>query len=165
MEIVNSGIYKAHDQAMYISLLVATIGIFLSFLFYYINKIDPAKMSKRLNVIGLYSLSYNKFYIDQIYDLLLYKPFMAISWLCSKIDWNLYDQIFIDGWGWLTLKISDKSGKVDYDWLDQKIVDGFGKVTHYFGEKLKLTQSGVIQNYLLSGMLGLIMLIIIFQQF
>ena len=92
-------------------------------------------------------------------------PFFMLTKISSFIDWNIYDQIFIDGWGWLTIKLSDKSAEVDYNWLDQKVVDGFGKITQYFGNNLKLTQTGVVQNYLLGGMLGVIMLIIIFQQF
>ena len=90
---------------------------------------------------------------------------MALSWLASKIDWDLYDQIFIDGWGWLTLKISKKSGEVDYNWLDQKVVDGFGRITQYFGANLKLTQSGIVQNYLLGGIIGMLLLFFVFQQF
>jgi len=162
MEMVEKGIHHAHDQAMYISLTVASVGISLSILFYFLHKIDVKSVSKKLNLIGLYSLSYNKFYIDKIYDVLLYKPFMAISWLCSKIDWDLYDQKFIDGWGWITLKLSDKSGEVDYNILDQKIVDGFGHLTQYFGKKMKLTQNGIIQNYLLGAIVGLLILLLIF---
>jgi len=54
---------------------------------------------------------------------------------------------------------------VDYNWLDQKVVDGFGKMTQYFGKNLKLTQNGVVQNYLLGCMLGVLLLIILIQQF
>jgi NADH:ubiquinone oxidoreductase subunit 5 (subunit L)/multisubunit Na+/H+ antiporter MnhA subunit len=133
--------------------------------FYLQRKIDAGKVASVLNKLKLYDISFNKFYIDEIYNLFLYKPFLAISWLCSKIDWDLYDQKIIDGWGWLTLKISDKSADADYNWLDQKVVDGFGKLTQYFGSNLRLTQNGVVQNYLLGGMLGVVLLIIIFQQF
>jgi len=162
MKMIEGGIHHAHDQAMYISLTVASIGIILSVLFYFLHKIDANTVSKKFNLIGLYSLSYNKFYVDKIYDVFLYKPFMAISWLCSKIDWDLYDQKFIDGWGWLTLKISDKSGKADYNILDQKIVDGFGHLTQFFGKKLKLTQNGIVQNYLLGAIIGFLILLLIF---
>ena len=165
MYAVEDGIHHAHYSAMYISLAVATIGILLSIVFYLQRKIDAGKVASLLNKLKLYDISYNKFYIDEIYNLFLYKPFLAISWLCSKIDWDIYDQKFIDGWGWITLKISDKSADADYNWLDQKVVDGFGKLTQYFGSKLSLTQNGVVQNYLLGGMLGAVLLIIIFQQF
>jgi len=117
------------------------------------------------NKLKLYNLSFNKFYIDEIYNIIIYKPFLALSWLCSKLDWDVYDQKFIDGWGWLTIKLSDKSAEVDYNWLDQKVVDGLGKITQYFGKTLKSTQNGVVQNYLLGGMLGALLLIILIQQF
>ena len=165
MQLIKEGIHQAHDQAMNLSLLVASIGGFLSISMYLIKIIDPDKIAKKLNFLGLYSLSFKKFFIDDIYNSMLYRPFMAISWLCSKVDWDLYDQKFIDGWGWLTLKISDVSGKFDYKWIDQRMVDGFGKFTKYFGFNLRLTQTGIVQNYLLASMLGVIFLIIIFQQF
>ena len=63
------------------------------------------------------------------------------------------------------MKISKKSGYADYNWLDQKIIDGFGKMTLFFGQKLKLTQNGIIQNYLLGGVIGMLLLIILYQNF
>ncbi|OUW63106.1 MAG: NADH-quinone oxidoreductase subunit L [bacterium TMED198] len=164
MKIVADGIHHAHYEAMFLSLFVATLGIFASVLFYLFKKIDPDRVMLALNSLGLYSLSFNKFYIDEIYSALIYRPFMWWSSIASKIDWNLYDQRFIDGLGWLTLKISDKSGKADYNWLDQKVVDGAARITDFFGKKLRATQSGVIQNYVLGGMLGVILIIIIIQQ-
>ena len=164
INVVADGINSAHYDAMFLSLFVATLGIFASVLFYLFKKINPDNAMKALNSMGLYSLSFNKFYIDEIYSALIYRPFMWWSSIASKIDWNLYDQRFIDGWGWLTLKISDKSGQADYNWLDQKVVDGAAKITNFFGKKLRATQSGVIQNYVLGGMLGVILIIIIIQQ-
>jgi len=165
MHEVEEGIHHAHYSAMGISLAVATIGIFLAVLFYLLKKVDADKVAGMANKLRLYNLSFNKFYIDEIYNLIIYKPFLALSWLCSKIDWDIYDKKFIDGWGWLTIKLSDKSGELDYNWLDQKVVDGFGKITQYFGNNLKLTQNGVVQNYLLGGMLGVLLFIILIQQF
>jgi NADH-quinone oxidoreductase subunit L len=165
MHEVEEGIHHAHYSAMGISLVVATIGIFLAVLFYLLKKVDANKVAGVANKLRLYNLSLNKFYIDEIYNLIIYKPFLALSWLCSKIDWDIYDKIFINGWGWITIKLSDKSGEFDYNWLDQKVVDGFGKITQYVGNNLKLTQNGVVQNYLLGGMLGVLLLIVLIQQF
>ena len=165
MHMVEEGIHHAHYTAMGISLMVAAIGILLAVLFYLLRKVDAAKVAGMVNKLKLYNLSFNKFYIDEIYNIIIYKPFLALSWLCSKLDWDIYDQKFIDGWGWLTIKLSDKSGEVDYNWLDQTVVDGFGKITQYFGKTLKSTQNGVVQNYLLGGMLGVLLLIILIQQF
>jgi len=161
MHVVKEGIHHAHYSAMGISLAVAAIGIFLSVIFYLLRKVDVGKVAVMANKLKLYNLSFNKFYIDEIYNLIIYKPFLALSLICSKLDWDVYDQRFIDGWGWLTIKLSNKSGEVDYNWLDQKVVDGFGKITQYFGRNLKSTQNGVVQNYLLGGLLGVLFLIIL----
>ena len=75
MKIVNDGIHHAHNQAMYLSLFVAFIGILVSVLFYYLKKVDVEKVSGILNKVGLYNLSKNKFYIDKLYNSVLYKPF------------------------------------------------------------------------------------------
>jgi NADH-quinone oxidoreductase subunit L len=162
---VIEGIHHAHNEAMIISLTVAGIGIGLATLFYLYKLVNVEKLAHKLNLIGLYNLSFNKFYIDEIYDAILYRPFMWFCNLFSWIDWDLYDQKFIDFWGWFTLKVSDGAGYSDYNWLDQKLIDGFGKITNKFGQGLKVTQSGIIQNYLLGGVLGFVTIFIIFKAF
>ncbi len=156
--------HAAHYTAMYLSLLVAGLGILLSFVVYYLNKIDANKLYSFFNIFKLYDLSKNKFYIDEIYSNIIYKPFMFWSSVCSKIDWDYYDQKFIDSIGKLTIFASDKSGKVDYDWLDQKVVDGFGNFANYMSLKMKKLQGGVVQSYILGGLVAIIVIILIVQQ-
>jgi NADH:ubiquinone oxidoreductase subunit 5 (subunit L)/multisubunit Na+/H+ antiporter MnhA subunit len=136
----------------------------LSALFYYFRKINPENVANKLNTFKLYNLSFNKFYIDEIYNAVLYVPFLKLSKLVSHIDWDLYDQKFIDAWGWITLKFSHQSGKADYNWLDQYVVDGFGRIATFFSTKLKSTQSGVIQNYLIGGVIGILFILLIIHQ-
>ena len=156
--------HKAHYTAMYLSLAVAALGIFLSFLFYYFRKIDANKVSNFFNIFRLYNLSKNKFYIDEIYSNIFYKPFMFWSKICSKIDWDYYDQKFIDSLGKFTIFTSKKSGSADYNWLDQKVVDGFGKTANYMSLKMKKLQDGVVQSYVLGGLIAVILIILIVQQ-
>jgi len=162
---VKREIHHAHGTAMTISLIVASLGIVLSFLFYYFRKVNVEKLTSILDKVGLYRLSLNKFYIDEIYNALIYRPFLWLTKMISHIDWDLFDQKFIDGWGWVTLKLSDWSGYSDYNWLDQKVVDGFGKLTKFFGRKFRLAQTGVIQNYLMGGIVGIIIIFVIIQSF
>ena len=89
---------------------------------------------------------------------------MCFSKIASKIDWDYYDQRFIDSFGWITIKFSDKSGYADYTWLDQKLIDGFAHISNWFGSVLRKTQGGVIQNYLMAGIVGIVILLFIFQQ-
>ena len=164
MKYINAGIDAAHYDAMYLSLLVASIGIGFSVLIYLLRKINPDNISKILNIIGLFSLSKNKFYIDKIYNFILYRPFLKQTQIASYIDWDFYDQKLIDAWGWITLKVSKYSGISDYSILDQKIIDGTSHLTQYVSGQLRKTQSGIIQNYLLGVLAVLVVIIILINQ-
>ena len=164
MEYVNKGIKNAHYDAMYLSLFVATIGIVLSVVIYLLNKLNADKISKVFNALGLYSLSRNKFYIDRIYSFVLYRPFLKQTKIASFIDWDIYDQKIIDAWGWISLKISKYAGISDYSILDQKIIDGTSHLTQFISSKLRKTQSGIIQNYLLGVLAVLVVIIIVINQ-
>ena len=165
MNEIKHGIHHAHDLAMILYLLVAFVGIVASIVFYYLNKVNVDKISKFLDMIGLYRLSKNKFYVDEIYNLFLYQPFMKFSKIASIVDWDYYDQKFIDSWGWITLKISKLSGNADYNILDQKIIDGTSHLINFTSKKLKKIQSGIIQNYLLGGFMCLVIIFLLIQQF
>ena len=165
MKAVEQGIHHAHKQAMYLSLFVAFVGIVISIIFYYFKKVDVNKVSNIFNVIGLYNLSKNKFYIDKIYNIILYKPFLNQTKIASYIDWDIYDQKIVDAWGWITLKLSDISSKADYSILDQKIIDGASHLTNFLSMKMKKIQSGVIQHYLLGGFMCLVIIFMVIQQF
>ena len=80
------------------------------------------------------------------------------------MDWDFYDQIFIDFWGWITLKFSRLSSILDYSLLDQFIIDGFARFTNKTGKEMQSSQNGILQSYLISGVIGLLILIIIIQQ-
>tara|TARA_B000000532_G_scaffold128615_1_gene103118 strand:- start:2371 stop:4434 length:2064 start_codon:yes stop_codon:yes gene_type:complete len=165
MKYVNSGIETAHYDAMYLSLFVATLGIVLSIIIYLIQKLNADKMALLFNKIGFYNLSRNKFYVDKIYNKILYKPFMKQSKLASFLDWDIYDQKIVDAWGWITLGLSKLSGNADYNILDQKIIDGTSHITNFTSKKLKKVQSGIIQNYLLGGFMCLVIIFLLIQQF
>ncbi|MBI4350949.1 MAG: NADH-quinone oxidoreductase subunit L [Elusimicrobia bacterium] len=63
-------------------------------------------------------------------------------------DFDFLDQLAIDGWAWLTLKMSKVQG-----WIDDNIVDAAlnatGSVTMSAGRLTRLAQTGLVQNYLL----------------
>ena len=85
--------------------------------------------------------------------------------MASFLDWDVYDQKIVDSWGWITLKLSNLSGKADYSILDQKIIDGVSHLTNFSSKKMKKIQSGVIQHYLLGGFMCLVIIIMVIQQF
>ncbi|HDY75649.1 MAG TPA: NADH-quinone oxidoreductase subunit L, partial [Candidatus Marinimicrobia bacterium] len=159
---IAEGIHHVHYYAMALSLIVAALGIFLSWTMYFKKKISADGWAKKLKPI--YNLSFNKYFFDENYNQYLYQPFLKLSNLVAYIDWDLYDKYFINGFGRVTKLFSFFTGRLDYDGLDQTIIDGIGRSTRRAGGVLKYLQTGRLQSYLLFALLGVILLVL-FQSF
>ncbi len=160
-EHLEHGWHAVHDQTMRWSFIVAGTGIVLSILFYLLGWLNPKTWAKRLRRVGAYQLSFNKFYFDEIYNALLYRPFL---WLTDKIawlDWDFWDQWFIDSWGRNAIRFGNASGWMDYNWLDQIVVDGFGRITDGLGTIGRKIQTGRVQNYLMWALAGAILVFLV----
>ncbi len=156
---IAEGIHHAHYPAMAISLIVATLGILLSWTIYIQKRHSAADWAQRLK--PLYTLSLNKYFFDENYHRFLYQPFLKLSSWIAYIDWNLYDKYVINGFGRVTKVLSFVIGRMDYDGLDQTIVDGIGRSTRGFGGVLKYLQTGRLQNYMLFALLGVIIILLV----
>ena len=135
----------------------------MAFIKYYLRK-DILSLSTNTMYVKLREVFNNKFYIDEAYEQFFINPFLYISKKASIIDWDYYDQMFIDFWGWITIKLSKISAVLDYSFLDQFVVDGFARVTNKTGKEMQSSQNGVLQSYLFSAVVGIIILLIIIQQ-
>ena len=157
---IAEGIHHAHLPAMIISVIVAFTGIALAVIIYLKKKLSAEKLAKSLALP--YKLSFNKFFVDEIYSRLLINPTIKLAKAIGFFDWEIYDKYFINGFGRVTDRLSRFIGiNLDYDVLDQQIVDGVGKSTRFFGSTLKFIQTGKIQNYLVWVLGGIIIIFII----
>ncbi len=157
---IAEGIHHAHLPAMIISVIVAFTGIALAVIIYLKKKLSAEKLAKSLAFP--YKLSFNKFFVDEIYSRLLINPTIKLAKAIGFFDWEIYDKYFINGFGRVTDRLSRFIGiNLDYDVLDQQIVDGVGKSTRFFGGTLKFIQTGKIQNYLVWVLGGIIIIFII----
>ncbi|MBL7052889.1 MAG: NADH-quinone oxidoreductase subunit L [Candidatus Marinimicrobia bacterium] len=149
-------IHVAHYPAMAISVVIAGFGIFLAWLVYFKKKISAENMATKM-ALG-YKLSFNKFFIDEIYQKRIIDPFL---WLCRKIYWfdyNILDQKVIDGFGRLSILGSKVAKTFDDVVIDNWIVDGFGRATLLIGRKLRRLQTGKLQQYLAMAIVGVVIL-------
>ncbi len=156
---IDDGAHHAHHLAMYLSIGVAFAGIGLSILMYLTNVLSAKNWKSRFGV--LYDLSLNKYYFDENYNKYLYQPTLNLARKIAWIDWELYDKYFINGFGRVTSWLSKISGKLDFDLIDQILVDGSAKIANLMGLALKKVQSGKIQNYLLYVTASVIILMIV----
>ena len=154
VEHLEHGWHEAHDSAVRLSLSVAGGGIVLAILFYLLKLVNVAGLTGVMRRIGFYQLSFNKFYFDEIYNALIYEPFLWLTRVIAWLDWEFWDQWFIDGWGRNTLRASAGSDWLDYIWLDQGLVDGIGRVIGRVGRAGRRLQSGKVQNYLVWAVAG-----------
>jgi NADH-quinone oxidoreductase subunit L len=80
-------------QMSAIAVIVALIGLVIAWVLYYNKGLDKAKsIAKGLD--GLYTLVYNKYYVDDIYGALIVRPLM---WVSENVLWHVIDEGMIDG--------------------------------------------------------------------
>jgi len=116
---------------MLLSIAIALFGIYAAFLMYMKNKDWPEKLSARFATI--HKLIFNKWYVDEIYAFLFVRPFHAVS----NFFWKGIDIPIIDG-----------------------IVNGIPRLIGWGSNVMKYIQSGHVQNYAVSIVLGTLFLLI-----
>jgi len=125
-----SPMYGSHHPEIaplikYIPTIVGLAGIGLAYVMYVVNPGLAESMSQSLS--ALYNLLLNKYYIDELYDFIIVRPVAAVSdWL-----WKVWDMIVIDG-----------------------TVNGAAHTMEANGLLLRLWQTGNVQNYALSFLIG-----------
>lgn len=152
---------KVHTPAMILSILIAIAGLAFAWLVYEKKSISAGKMSENLG--PLYRGSLNKWYIDEIYNLLFVKGTLLISMIMDAFDKYIIDGI-VNGSAVLVRFVSKISG-----WIDHVFIDGFihllANITGAIGVRLRRIQTGNIQNYLAFALFGFLLILILLFTF
>jgi NADH-quinone oxidoreductase subunit L len=150
----------AHAIAMVLSIIVAGLGILLSWLFYHKRTLSAESVATTFRPI--YNVLWHKYYFDEFYDGVL----VALTVWQSRL-FAQFDSTIVDG-------IVNGVGKVTRDILaafvgafDNRIVDGLvnriAQVTWSIGGRVRRIQTGAIQTYLFVVLAGIVLLILIFR--
>ena len=115
-----------------ISVAFGLAGIGLSYVMYVVNPAIPEKISSALG--GVYTLVYNKYFVDEVYDAVIVHPLVQGS---ESVLWKTADAGLIDG-----------------------IVNGTGTQAKGIGSVLRLMQSGNIRSYATWVVIGAVALIV-----
>ncbi len=112
------------------SVAVALFGIYLAYIFYIKKPQTPHNLVAKFPT--LYKLLYNKYYVDEIYNATIVQPMI-------------------------------KGSELVYDNFDLKVIDGTlngsAKTTGFFGKFFSYFQTGLIKDYALIFLLGVILLL------
>ena len=121
------------SMLMIVSITAGGLGILIAWYMYVVNTALPEKITTSLG--GLYTLVYNKYFVDEIYDATVVRPLIEGS---TTVLWHAVDQGVIDG-----------------------TVNGVGLESRRIGGVLKLIQSGNIRSYATWVVLGSVVLLLI----
>jgi NADH-quinone oxidoreductase subunit L len=158
--------HQAHAYAlemllMLISIGVASTGIYLGYLFYVKRPELPERAASRFT--GLYRLLVHKYYVDEIYQTLLVAPLLKLVVWSGRFDLNRIDGA-VNFSSRLTAKFSFLIG-----WEDVKIVDGavngLADIFKRWGAGIQRLQTGKVQHYLYSVVLGIFGLCVLMLMF
>ncbi len=151
---------KAHNIVVPLSFVIVILGIGLSALFYYWKKFSADAVAARLRPI--YTLLWNKYYFDEFYDGVLVALTVAGSKVLGLFDLRIIDGI-VNGVG---VAVQAGCSRVA-GWFDNTFVDGLvnwvARITWSVGGRVRQVQTGMIQNYLLAVLGGVVLLILIFR--
>ncbi len=150
--------HKAHSPAMILSLIIAGLGIFLSFLIYQFKIFNPDNIAKQFN--KLYQFSLNKWYFDELYQYTVIGGTVGLGKIMA-----LFDNKIIDGIVNLTAAITRGFGYF-IGHFDNIVIDGIvnlvANVTAIFGAGLRKIQTGRVQAYVVMVLIGIIILVYYF---
>ncbi|MCX5691287.1 MAG: proton-conducting transporter membrane subunit, partial [Planctomycetota bacterium] len=128
--------YDSHKAMMVVSGVVGFIGIFVAFILHYAGR-TTARTSRADSLLPLFgplaTAAQHKWYVDEIYDVLIVKPL----WVISNI-FALVDKYVVDG-----------------------LVDFAGWLPRAIGRTLRPSQSGELHGYAAGMAGGLVVLILI----
>ncbi|PKK82560.1 MAG: NADH-quinone oxidoreductase subunit L [candidate division Zixibacteria bacterium HGW-Zixibacteria-1] len=135
----------ANYPLMLISTVVAVSGIGLAYAMYYKKAISPDAIVEKFK--PLYTLLYNKYYFDELYDIILIRPILGLTNVLWWFDANVIDGL-VNFAGWITIKWADV--KMWFDkWIIDGAVNGTGHVCMFFSWLFRYIQSGSFQFYTL----------------
>jgi NADH-quinone oxidoreductase subunit L len=128
---------------MLLSTVIAVSGIALAYLIYYKGTLSPDTIREKFKPI--HKVLFNKYYVDEFYNMTIVNPILRLSDKLFKFDWGVIDWL-VNGVGKFTVFLSDTK-----EWFDTHIVDGavngIGYTIKAIGSAGRKIQTGQLQNY------------------
>lgn len=153
--------HQAHEKAMTLSILIASLGILLSGMTYYGNWISAEAWARRLS--WLHHCLINKWFMDELYKAILIRPMLAINAWLARFDLEWIDGM-VNGTAEFTARFCALTG-----WIDNSYVDGMVNETANTllsaGKALTRLQSGLLRQYLAWAVVGMVALAVTLSLF
>lgn len=129
-----------HVTLLVLSIVAAATGIVIAFYLYSVKPGTADRIAANKSVEPFYNFSYNKWYVDELYDYIIVQPFRYLSNLAA---W--FDTKFIDG-----------------------AVNGVAHILKEAALTLEAAQTGVLRSYatlMAIGALAILVFVVLWQKF
>jgi NADH-quinone oxidoreductase subunit L len=140
---------------------VAVAGWVLAYLIYGLRPLAVPVDPLRRALGPVYTWLENKWYFDEIYNAIIVQPLIRLARASFVFDRGVIDAIVnavgaFGRWiaGWLKRAIDNP--------IVDGAVNGVGRLTAWFGEFMRATQTGNVQNYLLVAAVTVVLLLALF---
>ena len=149
----------ASHETLYNTLIPPGVTILSLLVVYWAFAVNTKRPTQVLQQRGfLYRLSFNEWYFDRIYNLVIVKPVIALS---ALVFWT--DRSVIDGFIHLLTKLYVNLAKA-CAWMDHYVIDGFLNLVvalvEGIGNFARRFQAGKLQYYLFSTLVIILALFI-----
>jgi NADH-quinone oxidoreductase subunit L len=150
--------HKAHYLAMVSSLTLAAFGILFAYLMFYKRVLRSEWLISSFRPV--YTLLWNKYFIDELYHEAIIKPLHALVRFLGAFDLYVIDGL-VNFSAFATRVWAFFTGGFDNRVIDGA-VNGTAEATGFMGNTLSFIQTGKVRNYLLFLCLGAVILVSVF---
>ena len=130
---------------MIISVAVAAMGFGLAYLIYHRRSLVAERFSGLAGGLP-YRLFFNKYYVDEIYQVIFVRGALMLARMGAWIDRVIIDGI-VDGSARTTALTSRLNGWIDNHFVDG-LVNGAANSVYAAGGRVRMIQTGSINGYL-----------------
>jgi NADH-quinone oxidoreductase subunit L len=145
-------VHEKHSVAGAYALIVAVLGAVTAYLFYGARLVDPGEVRRQF--AALHTFLIEKWWFDELYDVMFVRPVHVISSWCAAIDRNVFDGF---------LHFMARSAVVVSQWdrtFDEQIIDGFvdrlAGATYATGRIFSYLQTGRLRQYVMFIVVGIL---------
>jgi len=151
----DSHLPEFHNTATLVASGTALAGFLLATAIYGLGLVNPTDVKQAFG--GVYRFLRNKWYFDEVYDVVFVRPVMFLSQRIADFDRLVIDGVIHGAARW-TRHVS-----VADDWFDRLFVDGLvnltARWTYSLGNGLRGFQSGKLRQYVLLIVVGTVALL------
>jgi len=146
---------------MSVAIVISLSGWGLAHFLYSLNPATADRWAEKF--VGMYRLLLNKYYVDELYDLIFVEPLKRLG---ALLDW--FDRVVIDGIVRGVGRLADW-GSVGSTWIEKHVIyaglNVVGYSNHLAAREGRKMQSGMVHHYAAIIVAGLFLLVLVVQLF